>query len=128
MTTKAMLWVMRTMAGRSSKRLSDEVLEEGRLEAARSAIEGPILVERGVEQHVGVGQRLAVDPLEQGDAAEGEDAGDDVEALDRLVIDEEQGEDGDVRGDEELPEEVHLRTDGQDGLDEGPLLERFGHP
>jgi len=54
-----------------------------------------------VEQHVGVGERLAVDPLKQRYPQHREDTGDDVEALDPLVIDKEQGEDRDVDGDED---------------------------
>jgi hypothetical protein len=47
---------------------------------------------------------------------------------DRLVIDEEQGEDGDVGGDEELPEEVDLRTNGQDRFDKRRFLDHADFP
>ncbi len=108
--------------------LIDEVLEKRRLEAARLAVKRPVLVEGGVEQQVGVGQRLAVDPLEQGNAAQGQEAGDDVQAFDRLIVDEKQREDGDMGGDEELPEEVDLRPNGQDRLDERRFLDHETSP
>ena len=110
MTTKAMLWVTRTVAGRSAKLWPTKCWKKAGWKRLACAVERAILVERRIEQQVGVGQGLAVDPLKQRDAAEREDAGDDVEALDRLVIDEEQRENGDVDGDEELPQEVDLRA------------------
>jgi hypothetical protein len=89
-----------------------EVFVEGRLEAFGLPVAA--LVERGIELQMRICQRLAVDPLDESDAAKRKRTRDEAQALDGHVVDKEKRDDGDVPGDEELPEElpeaVYLRS------------------
>ena len=66
------------------------------------------LILHRVEKQIGVGQRIAVDPLEGCDAKYGEEFRYRIEVFHRVVVDKEECEEGDVDRDEELPEEIDL--------------------
>jgi len=109
-----------------------ELIIKRRVEPLDLPITPAILIEHGIEHEIGAGQGVAVDPFESRDAEDSQRARHEIQSLDRVIVDQKQGEDGDMNRDEELPEKIDLAPCRHNGFDQRAFVQwrhaTFLHP